>query len=86
MRPPDPQRRQEGRAELLRNRAVGQRLLQFGDARVGDLRTDPGNDFQAGHPGQLCHACVAAGPLLDGCGSCVVGTQAHGNNLTLENS
>ena len=32
---PDPHRRQEGR--LLHDLAVGQHLLQFGDARVGDL-------------------------------------------------
>ena len=34
---PDPHRRRERRRGLLRDLAVGQRLLQFGNARVGDL-------------------------------------------------
>ena len=34
---PDPHRRQEGRRGLVRDLAVWQGLLQFGDARVGDL-------------------------------------------------
>ena len=34
---------------LLRDLAVGQRLLQFGDARVGDLRAVAGERTQRGH-------------------------------------
>ena len=47
---PDPHRRQEG---LLRNLAVGQRLLQFGDARVGDLGAEEVELLQLGQTLQV---------------------------------
>ena len=46
---PDPHRRQEGRrGALLCDLAVGQRFLQFGDARVGHLGSGESKRFQVG--------------------------------------
>ena len=51
-----------GRSGLLRNLAVGQRLLQFGDACVGDLGAADAEEIAAPH------ACWALGKSLVGDG------------------
>ena len=60
-RGPDPHRRQEGGGSLVRDLAVGQRLLQFGDARVGDPGAPEGELLQVGQSLKMQQARDRAG-------------------------